>query len=123
MSEFYNATEAGLLESIELIGEEFIWQENTYSCIIDQQHHSVITAKSFFDSGRYPQWGQLITVEGKVRQITKLNGSAVVTSGGGMVEDPPFTDDPANPRSRRSGGRSSPTSATTTLEFDLLIRR
>jgi hypothetical protein len=59
----------------------------------------LVTQKSLFANARYPKWGELITVEGKERQVTRLNGAALVSSssGGRMVQEPPFTDDPADP--------------------------
>jgi hypothetical protein len=109
MGDFYDMSERALTESLEVIGETFMWQERSYACALDHMHHRLTTQKSLFAGARYPKWGQLIVVAGKVRQVTKLNGSALVTSSGGMVEDPPFTDDASDP--------------SLEIEYDVLLKR
>jgi hypothetical protein len=100
MSEFYDLAQRGLLESIELIDEEFTWKDKPYGCIIDRALHFVTTAKSFFivdDAPVYPECGDEITIGGKKFQITARGNAAERATESGFAEDQPFIDDPADP--------------------------
>ena len=103
--------DADMLEAISVFEDSFTWNKSgtSYACVLDDRQHSLLVRKALFTGARYPKWGELITVAGKIRQITRINGSGMVTSSGGMVESPPFVDRPDNP--------------TLEIEFDVLIKK
>ena len=111
MATLQSELNSDVTDIIGFFEESFVWNKSgvTYPCVIGDRHHSLIVRKALFTGGRYPQWGELITVAGKIRQITRLNGSELVTSSGGMVESPPFVD--------------RPDATTLEIEFDVLIKR
>jgi hypothetical protein len=109
MSAFYDLVNRGLTEALAVIGDTFIYNDATYPCVINEERHSLVTRKAAFPGGRYPKWGELITVGGKVRQVLRLNGSELVAGTGGMTEEPPFVDDPTDPGIE--------------ITFDVLIKR
>ena len=89
--------EQGFTDVITAVGGSFTWKGNDYPCVINHFRHLVQTKKSYFPNAVYPKWGEIITVAGKDRQVTAMNGSVLVAASGGMYEDPPFTDDPNDP--------------------------
>lgn len=100
---------ADIGEAISSFEESFDWEGATYPCVIESNRHALTVLKSVFPNGVYPKWGELITVAGKVRQVTRLNGSALLASSAGLVETPPFVDAPNKP--------------ALDIEFDVPIKR
>jgi len=104
MSAFYDLADRALLESFEIIGENFQWKTKSYPCSIDHKAHVLTTRKALFSFENadstvrvYPKRGESIVVSGKSYQVTKLSNAAMRAVAGGTTEDQPFVDDPGDP--------------------------
>jgi len=88
---------ADMAAAIEVYDQSFFWRGFQYPCVISSRSSTLIVAKALFTGGEYPARGDAIMIAGKNRQVVKLNNSALRPSLGGLIEDRPFVDDPADP--------------------------
>jgi hypothetical protein len=93
----YDGLNSALLDAISVGGQNFLWNGQPYGCIVNAEQNSLVTAKSLFNAGTYPEAGDVITVSNIKRQVIKVANDAPEFVPGGMASDTSFVDDPANP--------------------------
>lgn len=96
MSQLSDFATEGLTASLEIAGDSFTWDGDSYPAIIDHERAVLTAAKSAFPDG-YPPIGASIIVAGKKRQVNALANSELELVPGGEREKEPFVDDPGDP--------------------------
>jgi hypothetical protein len=89
--------DADLQAAISDYGQSFIYRETSYPCVLSSHTSSLVVSKAVFPARKYPRFGDVITVTGKVCAVKGLNNSMSFLAAGGVVEDRPFIDDPNQP--------------------------
>jgi hypothetical protein len=93
----YDGLNSALLDAISVGGQNFLWNGQPYGCIVNAEQNSLVTAKSLFNAGTYPDAGAVITVANIKRQVTEVANDAPEFIAGGKSSTSTFVDDPANP--------------------------
>ncbi len=86
-----------LADAFSVTGTTFIWNGQSYGCVINADQNVLVTNKNLFPANGLPKTGDVIRVAGKDRQITGRANSAEQFVPGGLSSDTTFVDDPANP--------------------------
>src|SRR5215471_10866082 len=88
--------EDALTDAFSVTGTTFIWNGNSYGCVINADQNTLVTNKNLF-AGNLPQAGDVINVAGRDRQIIGRANSVEEFVPGGINSDNVFVNDPANP--------------------------
>lgn len=86
-----------LADAFSVTGTTFIWNGQSYGCVLNADQNVLVTNKNLFPANGLPKTGDVIRVAGKDRQITGRANSAEQFVPGGLSSDTTFVDDPANP--------------------------
>ncbi len=96
-ADIYSGIKDALVDAFSLAGQQFIWNGQSYSCIVNAEQNALVTSKHLFAAGGYPQQGDKINVAGKPRQVQAIANSEAEFVIGGIGIDRAFVDDPNNP--------------------------
>ncbi len=88
---------SALADSFSVTGTTFVWNGQSYGCVINADQNVLVTNKNLFPANGLPQIGNVIRVAGKDRQITGRANAAEQFVPGGLSADNTFVDDQANP--------------------------
>lgn len=86
-----------LTDAFSVTGTTFVWNGQSYGCVINADQNVLVTNKNLFPANGLPKTGDVIRVAGKDRQITGRANAAEQFVPGGLSGDTTFVDDPANP--------------------------
>src|SRR5207253_2509577 len=99
VSALYDSLNAALLDSFDVTEQTFSWKGETYGCSLSAESARLVTAKSLFANGEYPEVGDIIRVGDKDQQVRSVANATLEFAAGGLVapSGAPFVDDPSNP--------------------------
>ncbi len=96
-ADIYEGVRLAMMDALQVAGQDFIWHDNVYQCILNAEQNTLTTSKSLFSGSGYPLQGDKIRVAGKDRQVEAIGNSEAEFVAGGIAGDRTFVDDPNNP--------------------------
>ncbi len=96
-ADIYEGVRLAMMDALNVAGQDFIWNGNTYQCILNAEQNTLTTSKSLFAASGYPLQGDKIRVANKDRQVEAIGNSDAEFVAGGIAGDKTFVDDPNNP--------------------------
>ncbi len=88
---------AALADAFGVTATTFIWNGQSYGCVVNADQNVLVTNKNLFPTNGLPKIGDVIRLSNKDRQITSRANTAEQFVPGGLSADTTFVDDPANP--------------------------
>jgi hypothetical protein len=96
-SDIYSGIAAALADAFSVAGGTFIWNGNSYGCVLNVESSVLVTSRALFP-GAIPKPGDAIRVVGKNRQVLSVaNASTDLVPGGYVEPGAPYVDDPMSP--------------------------
>jgi hypothetical protein len=96
-ADIYSGIKDALVDAFSVAGQQFMWNGNTYSCIVNAEQNALVTSKHLFATSGFPLQGDKIIVAGKNRQVEAIANSDAEYVAGGIAGERTFVDDPNNP--------------------------